>query len=203
MYKNIFIKRKINLKLLLISALIIAGIIINTLIRIDYVGKFYEKNTENTTKSYEVADLNGNGIIDGGDIPFTPPVNICEQNLNNIHIEGKWESWSLDVPYWKFEFYEDKTFKFFTRTYNFTSSGKWQYIEQDRTLTILILDQLDYWKEGFFIYSESDIKLFSGIKAMNIDNYSITFNIEDYSSEDCSNVYKAINFFGWNFIKIN
>src|SRR3990167_11525230 len=161
MYKNIFIKRKINLKLLLISALIIAGIIINTLIRIDYVGKFYEKNTENTTKSYEVADLNGNGIIDGGDIPFTPPVNICEQNLNNIPIEGKWESWSLDVPFWKFEFSKDKTFKYFTRVFNFTSSGKWEYDEQDSTITLFILDQFDYWKKRFFDDQEHIVKTFS------------------------------------------
>ena len=202
MNKNIFIIRKINVKLLLITAVIIAGIIFNTAIRIDYLGKFYYNNADIPSNSNDVRDLDGNGYIDGNDIPFTPPVNICEQNLNNIHIEGKWESWSLDVPYWKFEFYKDKTFKFFTRTFNFISTGKWEYIEQDRTLSIFILDQLDYWKEGFFIYSESDIKLFSGIKAMNIDNYSITFYIEDYSSEDCSNVYKAINFFGWNFIKI-
>ena len=133
-------------------------------------------------------------------------LNICNRKLADIRIVGTWQYQGEEMPNWRFEFSEEKTFQYFTGEDNFTSSGKWEFNEQDNTITIFILDQFDYWNKEFFNNPELLSISSPGISAINTDNYSITFLINEFQDDayqgyECGIFYKSIVLFELELIK--
>ena len=181
MFKNLMIKKRF----LLIIAITITLLIINYVVLSKKFNEIFKVSEDNITTS----------------IPDK-----CKRKFEDIHIAGTWEYLGEEMPNWRFEFLEDKTFKYFTGVDNFISSGKWEYNEQDNTITIIIQDQFDYWKKEFFNNPEQLAWSTPGITAMNIDNYSLTFLINEFRDSDfqgfeCGILYKSIVLYGLELIK--